>query len=182
MCPWDDMIFFVVLALMCFFTIDHLRSISFFCQHAHHDWLTKEYISNWFLVWLAYQVVAMLDRLLVRCFLVPYGLASNNCCRLLDWCYYMVRLVSFGLVSSSRYRLLDRCYHWVPQGLVSSSQNRLNMLRLRAGLSWFLQYLRHCLTIYARLVIRFDEDFVDCSDSFSFSPFQNRNLKSKFYR
>ena len=32
------------------FTIDHLRSISFFCQHAHHDWLTKEYISNLFLV------------------------------------------------------------------------------------------------------------------------------------
>ena len=32
------------------FTIDHLRSISFFCQNAHHDWLTKEYISNWFLV------------------------------------------------------------------------------------------------------------------------------------
>ena len=33
-----------------FFTIDHFRSISFFCQNAHHDWLTKEYISNWFLV------------------------------------------------------------------------------------------------------------------------------------
>ena len=32
------------------FTIDHLRSISFFCQNAHHDWLTKECISNWFLV------------------------------------------------------------------------------------------------------------------------------------
>ena len=32
------------------FTIDHLRSISLFCQNAHHDWLTKEYISNWFLV------------------------------------------------------------------------------------------------------------------------------------
>ena len=32
------------------FKIDHLRSISFFCQNAHHDWLTKEYISNWFLV------------------------------------------------------------------------------------------------------------------------------------
>ena len=32
------------------FTIDHLRSISFFYQNAHHDWLTKEYISNWFLV------------------------------------------------------------------------------------------------------------------------------------
>ena len=32
------------------FTIDYLRSISFFCQNAHHDWLTKEYISNWFLV------------------------------------------------------------------------------------------------------------------------------------
>ena len=32
------------------FTIDHLRSILFFCQNAHHDWLTKEYISNWFLV------------------------------------------------------------------------------------------------------------------------------------
>ena len=31
-------------------TIDHLRSISFFCQNAHHDWLTKGYISNWFLV------------------------------------------------------------------------------------------------------------------------------------
>ena len=31
-------------------TIDHLRSISFFYQNAHHDWLTKEYISNWFLV------------------------------------------------------------------------------------------------------------------------------------
>ena len=26
------------------FTIDHLRSISFFCQNAHHDWLTKEYM------------------------------------------------------------------------------------------------------------------------------------------
>ena len=32
------------------FTIDHLRSTSFFCQNAHHVWLTKEYISNWFLV------------------------------------------------------------------------------------------------------------------------------------
>ena len=32
------------------FTIDHLRSISFFCQNAHHDWVTKDYISNWFLV------------------------------------------------------------------------------------------------------------------------------------
>ena len=32
------------------FTIEHLRSISFFCQNAHHDWLIKEYISNWFLV------------------------------------------------------------------------------------------------------------------------------------
>ena len=32
------------------FTINHLRSISFFCQNAHHNWLTKEYISNWFLV------------------------------------------------------------------------------------------------------------------------------------
>ena len=32
------------------FTIHYLRSISFFCQNAHHDWLTKEYISNWFLV------------------------------------------------------------------------------------------------------------------------------------
>ena len=32
------------------FTIDYFRSISFFCQNAHHDWLTKEYISNWFLV------------------------------------------------------------------------------------------------------------------------------------
>ena len=26
------------------FKIDHLRSISFFCQNAHHDWLTKECI------------------------------------------------------------------------------------------------------------------------------------------
>ena len=34
------------------FTIDHLRSISFFCQNAHHDRLTKEYISNWFQVYL----------------------------------------------------------------------------------------------------------------------------------
>ena len=33
------------------FTINHLRSISFFCQKAHHDWLIKEYISNWFLVY-----------------------------------------------------------------------------------------------------------------------------------
>ena len=32
------------------FTIEHLRSISFFCQNVHHDSLTKEYISNWFLV------------------------------------------------------------------------------------------------------------------------------------
>ena len=32
------------------FKIDFLRRISFFCQNAHHDWLTKEYISNWFLV------------------------------------------------------------------------------------------------------------------------------------
>ena len=32
------------------FKINHFRSISFFCQNAHHDWLTKEYISNWFLV------------------------------------------------------------------------------------------------------------------------------------
>ena len=32
------------------FTIDQLRSISFYCQNEHHDWLTKEYISNWFLV------------------------------------------------------------------------------------------------------------------------------------
>ena len=32
------------------YTIDHLRSISFFYQNAHHDWLSKEYISNWFLV------------------------------------------------------------------------------------------------------------------------------------
>ena len=31
-------------------TIDPLRSISCFCQNTHHDWLTKEYISNWFLV------------------------------------------------------------------------------------------------------------------------------------
>ena len=31
-------------------TIDRLRSISFFWQNAHHDWLTKEYTSNWFLV------------------------------------------------------------------------------------------------------------------------------------
>ena len=40
------------------FKIDHLRSISFFCQNAHHDWLTKEYISNWFLVtfFLSYQI------------------------------------------------------------------------------------------------------------------------------
>ena len=32
------------------FTIDHLRSISFFCQNAHHVWLTIGYKSNWFLV------------------------------------------------------------------------------------------------------------------------------------
>ena len=32
------------------FTINYFRSISFFCQNAHHDWLRKEYISNWFLV------------------------------------------------------------------------------------------------------------------------------------
>ena len=32
------------------FTKDHLRSISFFYKNAHHDWLTKEYISNWFVV------------------------------------------------------------------------------------------------------------------------------------
>ena len=32
------------------FTADHFRSISSFCQNAYHDWLTKEYISNWFLV------------------------------------------------------------------------------------------------------------------------------------
>ena len=38
------------------FTIKHLRSISFFCQNAHHDSLTKEYISNWFLV-LSHQFV-----------------------------------------------------------------------------------------------------------------------------
>ena len=37
------------------FTIDHLRSISFFSQNAHHDWLTKEYISNWFLVTVFYK-------------------------------------------------------------------------------------------------------------------------------
>ena len=35
-----------------FFTIDHLKSISFFCQNAHRDRLTKENISNWFLVFL----------------------------------------------------------------------------------------------------------------------------------
>ena len=32
------------------FTIHHLRNLSFLCQNAHHDRLTKEYISNWFLV------------------------------------------------------------------------------------------------------------------------------------
>ena len=48
------MLFFVVLALLCFFTVDHLRSIIIIlCQTAHHDWLTKEYISNWFLVIVA---------------------------------------------------------------------------------------------------------------------------------
>ena len=44
------MLFFVVFGSDVFFTIDHLRSISFFCENTHHDWLTKEYISNWFLV------------------------------------------------------------------------------------------------------------------------------------
>ena len=48
--PWDDMLFFVVLTLMCFLQWDDFRSTSFFCQNAHHNWLTKEYISNWFLV------------------------------------------------------------------------------------------------------------------------------------
>ena len=47
-----------------FFTIDHLRSISFFCQNAHHDWQTKEYISNWFLV------KALHDKCLFACFLL----------------------------------------------------------------------------------------------------------------
>ena len=28
------------------FITDYLRRISFFCQNVHHDWLTKEYISN----------------------------------------------------------------------------------------------------------------------------------------
>ena len=41
------------------FTIDHLRSISFFCQNAHHDWLTKEYISNWFLVSFHFNVLTI---------------------------------------------------------------------------------------------------------------------------
>ena len=42
--------FVVVFGSDVVFTIDHLGSISFFCQNAHHDWLTKDYISNWFLV------------------------------------------------------------------------------------------------------------------------------------
>ena len=45
------------------FTIDHLRSISFFWQNAHHDWLTKEYISNWFLVLLDQSVEYLYSRL-----------------------------------------------------------------------------------------------------------------------
>ena len=43
------------------FTIYHLRSISFFCQNAHHDWLTKEYISNWFLVILSVYFLGVVD-------------------------------------------------------------------------------------------------------------------------
>ena len=48
MCPWDD--FLCGFGSDVLFTIDHLNSISFFSQNAHQDWLTKEYITNWFLV------------------------------------------------------------------------------------------------------------------------------------
>ena len=54
--PYKSVVSLIWYAFLCgfgydvLFTIDHLRSISFFYQNAHHDWLTKEYISNWFLV------------------------------------------------------------------------------------------------------------------------------------
>ena len=46
LCAWDDMVFFVVWSPVCFFfPIDHLRSISIFCQEANQCWLSKENIS-----------------------------------------------------------------------------------------------------------------------------------------
>ena len=66
-----------------FFTIDYLRSISFFCQNAHHDWLTKEYISNWFLV-----IKLASSKFTLRWLLVVDGLLiarELDCARIVTW-------------------------------------------------------------------------------------------------
>ena len=58
------------------FTIDHSRSISFFCQNAHHDWLTNDYISYWFLVIVS---VGQFDTLVKACILSTFVETMTFC-------------------------------------------------------------------------------------------------------